>query len=137
MALLLATTTIIARTREGLDLQDLIGRYEFSCVPRSLFAPDGSLLPCTDKSKLIALLESLGTDEDDPNPMTLQTEGTDDPQPTTLETNEKAIILDGMAVVNDLSCQKIKTCLEIAQAFVRAIDSKSQNYPLVHVVFDR
>ena len=107
----------------------------------------------------MALLKSLGTDEtersdedmeqdlpsgdsqienrDDPNPMTLQTEGTDDPQPTTLETNEKAIILDGMAVVNELSCQKIKTCLEIAQAFVRAIDSKSQNYPLVHVVFDR
>lgn len=156
---LFARLLIIARTREGLDVQDLIGRYEFSCVPRSLFAPDGSLLPCTDKSKLMALLESLGTDEtersdedmeqdlpsgdsqienrDDPNPMTLQTEGTDDPQPTTLETNEKAIILDGMAVVNELSCQKIKTCLEIAQAFVRAIDSKSQNYTLVHVVFDR
>jgi len=71
----------------------------------------------------MALLESLGTDEteraedmeqdlpsgdpqtenrDDPNPMSLHTAGnaTDDPQPTTLETNEKAIILDGMAVVS-------------------------------------
>ena len=39
---------------------------------------------------------------DDPNPMSLHTAGnaTDDPQPTTLETNEKAIILDGMAVVS-------------------------------------
>ena len=74
---------------------------------------------------------------DDPNPMTLHIEATDDPQPTTLETNEKAIILDGMTVVHEVSGQQLKTCLEIAQAFVRAIDSKSQNYTLVHVVFDR
>ena len=45
---LFARLLIIARTRKGLDLQDLIGRYEFSCVPRSLFASGGSLLPCTD-----------------------------------------------------------------------------------------
>ena len=59
---------------------------------------------------------------DDPNPMTLHTAGnaTDDPQPTTLETNEKAIILDGMTVVHEVSGQQLKTCLEIAQAFVRA-----------------
>ena len=49
---LFARRLIIARTREGLDVQDLIGRSEFSCVPRSLFAPDGSLLPCIDKSKI-------------------------------------------------------------------------------------
>ena len=60
---LFARLLIIARTREGLDLQDLIGRYEFSCVPRSVFALDRSLLPCTDKSKLMTILESLGTDE--------------------------------------------------------------------------
>lgn len=38
------------------------GRFEFSCVPRSILAADGSLLPCTDKSKLMGLLESLGTE---------------------------------------------------------------------------
>ena len=107
----------------------------------------------------MTLLESLGTDEtersakdmeqdlpsgdlqtanrDYPNPLTLHTEGTDDLQPSTVETNEKAIILDGMAVVHELSCLQIKTCLDIAQAFVRAIDIKAQNYTLVHVVFDR
>jgi len=37
-----------------------------------------------------------------------------DPPPTTVETNDKAIILDGMAVVHELSGQQIKTCLEIA-----------------------
>ena len=105
--------------------------------------------------RLMALLESLGTDEteraedmeqdlpsgdpqienrDDPNPMTLHIEATDDPQPTTLETNEKEIILDGMAVVDEVSGQQIKTFLEMAQAFVRAVDSKSQNHTLVHVV---
>ena len=106
---LFARLLIVARTHEELDLQDLIGHYKFSCVPMSIFAPDGSLLPCTDKSKLMALLESLGTAEtegsqedmeqdlpsgdpqtentDDPSLMTLRTEGTDDSQPMTLETN--------------------------------------------------
>ena len=42
---------IVARTRDELDLEDLIGRYAFSCLPRSIFSSDGSLLPCTDKSK--------------------------------------------------------------------------------------
>ena len=156
---LFARLLIIARTREELDLQDLIGHYEFSCVPRSLFASDGSLLPCTDKSKLMALLESLGTDEtehsdenmeqdqqtgdpqiensDNPSQMTSDKRDTVDPQSTRLGTSEKAIILDGMAVVHELSGQQIRTCLEIAQAFIKAIDSKSQNYTLVHIVFDR
>jgi len=69
--------------------------------------------------------------------MTLHTEGTDDPPPTTVETNEKAIILDGMAVVNELSGQQIKTCLDIALAFIRATDIKAQNYTLVHDLFNR
>lgn len=119
---LFARLLIIARTREGLNLQDLIGRYEFSCVPRSLFAADGSLLPCTDKSKLMALLESLATAEsegsqdmdeilssDDTNQMFLHAESTDLSQPMTLETNKKALILDGMAVVHELSGQQINT----------------------------
>ena len=68
-----------------------------------------------------------------PEPVKRDTEATDDPKPTTLETNEKAIILDGMTVVHEVSGLQLKTCLEISQAFVRAIDSKSQNYTLVHV----
>ena len=156
---LFARLLIIARTREELDLQDLIGHYEFSCVPRFLFASDGSLLPCTDKTKLMALLESLGTDEtehsdenmeqdqqtgdpqiensDNPSQMTSDKRDTVDPQSTRLGTSEKAIILDGMAVVHELSGQQIRTCLEIAQAFIKAIDSKSQNNTLVYIVFDR
>lgn len=67
--------------------------------------------------------------------MTLYTDRADAPQPMTL--NTKAIILDGMAVVHELAGQKMKTCLDISQAFVRAIDNKSTNYILVHVVFDR
>lgn len=106
----------------------------------------------------MTLLTSLGTDEterseedmerdlpsgdiqtanrDNPNVMTLHTEGTNNPQLTPVETNEKAIISDGMAVVHELSGQQIKTCLDIAQTFVKANDIKAQNYTLVHVVFD-
>ena len=34
-------------------------------MPRSLFSPDGSMLRCTDMSKLIRLLELLGNDKYD------------------------------------------------------------------------
>lgn len=58
---LFAQLLIIARTQEELDLQNLIGRYELTCLPRSIFSADGSVLPCTDKSKLMSVLESLAT----------------------------------------------------------------------------
>lgn len=40
---LFARMLIVARSRPEIDLQQAIGKYEFSAVPRSLFAPDGTL----------------------------------------------------------------------------------------------
>ncbi len=37
--------------------------YEFMLTPRALFAANGAMLPCTDKAKLIHLLEKLGIAE--------------------------------------------------------------------------
>jgi len=39
--------------------------YEFTLTPRSLFAPDGSVLPCSDKTKLIHALENMVTIDTD------------------------------------------------------------------------
>jgi hypothetical protein len=41
-----------------------------------------------------------------------------------MEFTVKAIVLDGMAVVHELSSQHIKTCVGIAEAFVTSVANK-------------
>ena len=55
---LFARLLIVARSRCDVNLQEAIGMYEFTCIPRSLFSPDGSVLACLDKHKLLAILEA-------------------------------------------------------------------------------
>ena len=56
---------VLARSNRDIDQKQAVGTYEFTLTPRSLFAPDGSVLPCSDKSKLIHALEKLvATDTD-------------------------------------------------------------------------
>lgn len=43
---------IMSRQREGIDLESIVGHYELSVIPKSLFAADGQELPCSDKSKV-------------------------------------------------------------------------------------
>ena len=49
------------------------------------------------------------------------------------------IIFDGMVIVNliDIKKQKIKTCLEFANAFLSIIHNESQGFSEVRVIFDR
>ena len=51
---------ILAKSTINIDQKGAIGNHEFTLKPRSLFSPDGSMLRCTDMSKLIRLLEMLG-----------------------------------------------------------------------------
>ena len=51
---------ILAKWTRNFDHKGAIGNHEFTLKPRSLFSPDGSMLRCTDKSKLIRLLQMLG-----------------------------------------------------------------------------
>ncbi|XP_014676761.1 PREDICTED: uncharacterized protein LOC106816650 [Priapulus caudatus] len=44
---------VLARSSRDIDQKHAIGNYEFTLTTRALFAPDGSILPCTDKSNLI------------------------------------------------------------------------------------
>ena len=48
--------------------KDAVGNYEFPLTPRALFSPDGSMLPCTDKSNLAHNLEKLNSDEQTETP---------------------------------------------------------------------
>ena len=54
----------LTRSNRNIDQKNAVGNYEFTLSPRVLFAPDGSILPCTDKSKLIHNLEQLVNTEE-------------------------------------------------------------------------
>ncbi len=54
---------VLTRSNRNIDQKNAIGNYEFTLTPRSLFATDGLMLPSTDKSKLIHILEKLGDEQ--------------------------------------------------------------------------
>ena len=54
---LFARMLIVANSRPDISLETTIGIYELSIVPRSLFAADGLMNHCSDKSQLMAILE--------------------------------------------------------------------------------
>ena len=45
--------------RPDINIEDVISVHEFACIPRSIFASDGSMLPYMDKSKLLHILRAL------------------------------------------------------------------------------
>jgi hypothetical protein len=56
---LFARMLIVARSRPEIHLEDAIGNYECSVVPRALFAHVGVMLHCSKKSDLLQILEEL------------------------------------------------------------------------------
>jgi len=54
---------VLARSSRDINQREAIGNPEFIVTPRALFASDGTILPCVDKSKLIHLLNKLATAE--------------------------------------------------------------------------
>jgi len=50
---------IVARSLPEISLKEGIGQHEFTSLPQALFMVRGELLPSTDKSKLMAMLEQL------------------------------------------------------------------------------
>ena len=65
--------------------------------PRALFAPDGSILPCRHKNKLTSQLESLAVLD------TSATTTNVEPRSRTNRTANHCLILDGMAVLHEIS----------------------------------
>ena len=90
---LFARMLIVARSRPDINLRECIGQHEFTSLPRTLFTVSGELLPCTDRSTLMAILEEL------PN----KTGGYLQPEDVTNDGTplppKKVTVIDGMAVV--------------------------------------
>ena len=52
---LFARLMMVCQTRPAINVKEAIGMYEFTLVPRALFAAEGSMLHCPNKSALMSL----------------------------------------------------------------------------------
>ena len=120
---LFARLLIVSRSQHQVDLKELLGKYEFSNVPRSLFHDDGTMNLCRQKSKLIELLMPHVV-----NPLQQTSENkekihqTEVPRNNSPATNFSVAIVDGMAELQSLQKSKdIITCKDLAEAFTSKV----------------
>lgn len=124
---------LVARGRPDTNIEEAFGRYEFSVVPRSLFASDGSMLHCSAKSILLGILENL------PNecPASISTSNNANDVLATVPVFTVDIV-DGMAEVQSLDKQRwIHNCSELADHFNNVLFNKYKESDEVRLIFDR
>lgn len=123
---LFARLMMVCQSQRDVDIRGAISQFEFSVVPRSLFAPDGSLLYCSAKSDLLLILEKL--------PKTKNVENEVRPSCA----SDKVAVIDGMAEVQSLDKpQHITNCKQLADHFHNRLFNKYKDYSEINLVFDR
>ncbi len=115
--------------------------YEFTLTPRALFAPYGSMLPCTDKSKLIHNLEKLtNTDETNQHRENPAASEQDNDTDCVLSSaaSPKIAVVDGMVLVQKMTGKKgaLSTVKDLAHSFNDRLTSLTAGFSQVIVVFD-
>ena len=128
---LFARMMVICKSRPEIEIKEAVGVYEFSVVPRSMFAADGNMLHCSAKSALMSILEKHPNDR-----------SVEQAEPTNQFANAnvqiKVAIVDGMAEVKSLEKPDwIKTCSDLADHFAATIVEKYQDADEIHLIFDR
>ena len=107
---------MVAKRRPEIDTKGAIGQHEFSVVPRSLFANDGTVFHCSMKSALMSILENTGE--------SLDTSRTKDNVASSAPSTMIAAIVDGMAGRQSLGKPHwVSSCCQLAKHF---------NYYLLH-----
>ena len=91
---------VLARSSRDINQKEAIGNYEFTLTPRALFAPDGTILRCMDKSKLIHLLNKLTTTQPLPQDDELPEDGMDTTQNVP---SRKIALVDGMVLLQQMA----------------------------------
>ncbi|CAH3111668.1 unnamed protein product [Porites lobata] len=98
---------MVCKSRPEIDIQEAVGLYEFTVVPRSLFARDGTMLHCSCKSALMHILEKAGGPSSNTQEITA---------------GFKVAIVDGMAEVQSLDKPEwIKNCRDLAEHFTNRL----------------
>lgn len=126
---LFARMMMVCKSRPEIDIKEAVGLYEFSVVPRSMFAADGTMLHCSSKSVLMDILEKM----DGGN--TVQTVQA----PTEMAAMQmKVSIIDAMAEVQALDKPDwIKNCSHLADYFTARIFEKYNSSNELRLIFDR
>ena len=132
---------ILARSNRDIDQKHAIGTYEFTLTPRALFSPDGSLLPCTDKSKLIHSLKSIA--DNDPSGENRALGVKVNEEENVVQTSDegehpKIAVVDGMVVVQKLNIKAatVKTVRDLSICYNDRLMDITRDYDEVIVVFD-
>ena len=115
-----------------INIKEAIGTYEFSVVPRSMFAADGTMLRCSCKSALMNILEKLSVDRNDCNdPNAVQSE-------QNREEHTRVSIVDAMAEVQSLvKPEWVRNWSNLADHFISLIFEKYKDNEELRLIFDR
>jgi len=135
---------VLCRSNRDVKHKDAIGNFEFTVTPRALFAPDGSLLSCTDKSKLIHALyqfanETLSLPEDELRPMTpVPTSDPANEGSTHVHPSKKLAVVDGMVVVQKMTkkAATVVTVKDFSECFNDRVLSLTRGFDHIILVFD-
>ena len=111
----------LIRGQRDIDMKVVVGDYELTDYPKSLFSSDGSLLDGS-KSKSEAVTELLKYTEYVPS---------DNPP-----ANPDSVVIDAMRVLNEMATKRFKTGKDLVNEFRRRIEVISSNAMLQTVVFD-
>ena len=124
---LFARMLISANSRPEISLENTIGTYELSVVPRALFAADGSMHHCSEKSQLMTILEKQA---DWSSTLCSNT--------TNIIETDRVAVVDAMVIVHSLDKPKsVKTCKDLSYHFCSKVKQLFDRYEEVHLVFDR
>ena len=131
---------ILSRSNRDIDQKHAISNHEFTLTPRALFAPDGSMLPCTDKAKIIHSLQKLASSNE--NIEQIETQATIEQDPfspsETSSINQKIAIVDGMVLVQKMAVKKgtLNTVKDLAESFNNKLTSLTEKFSEIILVFD-
>ena len=124
---LFARMLIVANARPEISLENRIGTYELSVVPRALFAADGSMHHCSEKSQLMSILKKQADQASIPCSNT-----------TNIVETDRITVVDAMVIVQILDKPKsVKTCKDLSEHFCSKVMQLFDCYEEDHLVFER
>jgi len=92
---------VLARSIRDINQKEAIENYEFALTPSALFPPDGTILRCMDKSKLIHHFNKLATMQPLPQEDELPEDGMDT-TPTVPSRNISPALVGGMVLLQPM-----------------------------------
>ena len=111
----------LIRGQRDIEMKVVVGDYELTVYPKSLFSSDGSLLDGSkSKSDAVTKLLIYTEYEQSDNPLA----------------NPDSVVVDAMRVLNEMATKRCKTGKDLVNEFRRRIEVISSNAMLQTVVFD-